>query len=245
MTGISSEDSPFFDFCVVIITKVNMIKDQELVNFQGTRLTGFLRVAFYLKKEWEGTMNNCKYQIYLMCYLQENSTKKIVRKLTADVSNDIQNAEGFRKELDRIKVQYKNKYNDGSQAIIVRPFVAERLARISGWLSSDNAKAERHICTCVFVRDKDDPEFLWPVISAGIDIKDENRRAIMLESCKEISLSYMKGSGRNCYVDSDIHIIRTVEDKRLVDDMILLCQKEESCCMEKDAFRIFLEPKRK
>jgi len=40
----------FFGFCVVIITKVNMIKSQELVNFQGARPNGFLRVTFIYRK---------------------------------------------------------------------------------------------------------------------------------------------------------------------------------------------------
>lgn len=51
MTGISSGDSPFFCFWVVIITKVNMIKSQELVNFQGARPNGFLRVTFIYRKQ--------------------------------------------------------------------------------------------------------------------------------------------------------------------------------------------------
>lgn len=51
MTGISSGDSPFLGFWVVIITKVNMIKSQELVNFQGARSNGFLRVTFIYRKQ--------------------------------------------------------------------------------------------------------------------------------------------------------------------------------------------------
>lgn len=51
MTGISSGDSPFLGFWVVIITKVNMIKSQELVNFQGAHPNGFLRVTFIYRKQ--------------------------------------------------------------------------------------------------------------------------------------------------------------------------------------------------
>ena len=51
MTGISSGDSPFLGFWVVIITKVNIIKSQELGNFQGARPNGFLRVTFIYRKQ--------------------------------------------------------------------------------------------------------------------------------------------------------------------------------------------------
>lgn len=48
---MSKRQQRILPFSVAIITKVNMIKSQELVNFQGARPNGFLRVTFIYRKQ--------------------------------------------------------------------------------------------------------------------------------------------------------------------------------------------------
>lgn len=48
---MSKRQQGILPFSVAIITKVNMIKSQELVNFHCARTNGLLRVTFIYRKQ--------------------------------------------------------------------------------------------------------------------------------------------------------------------------------------------------
>ncbi len=187
-------------------------------------------------------MKNSKCQINLICYSVRDGIERFVRKCVVDINNAFKNADEFGQELDRVKEQYKNLYKDDSQIVLVRPDTMKILIGMEKWIHDKQAQSERHICTCVFVRDKNDPDFMWPIMATGIDVKDEKDRELMLESCKEIAISRMKNSsGRDCLVASDVHIIRDLNDTRWAKDVITLCKKEEAYCQDSDIYRLFLQ----
>lgn len=72
------------------------------------------------------------------------------------------------------------------------------------WLNKADSEPERRrLCTLVYVKDRNDPDFVWPVFLAGYDIRSENNRADMVKACQEISVRKMgKVPGRAFYADN-------------------------------------------
>lgn len=72
------------------------------------------------------------------------------------------------------------------------------------WLNKADSEPERRrLCTLVYVKDRNNPDFAWPVFLAGYDIRSENNRADMVKACQEISVRKMgKVPGRAFYADN-------------------------------------------
>lgn len=187
-------------------------------------------------------MSTCKCHVSIVSFLHDGDRDKIVRKMDVGVSKDIKTLKDFKDIIDSIKKQYADFYKDGATVVLVRPQILKNLVSMEKWMHQNTDSDKRHICTRVYVHDKNDSSFVWPVFLQGLDVKDEKDRESMLKSCKEISVSKMNGSGHDCYAeDSDVYIFRSTDDNNWIRDTVFLCQQEEVYSMNEHTYRLFLD----
>lgn len=187
-------------------------------------------------------MSKYKCHVSIVSVQHNEQRDEIVRKMDVGLTQDIKTLDDFKNIVDGIKREYAKFYKDGTTVVLVRPQILRNLVSMESWLHQNTDSDKRHICTRVFVHDKNDSSFVWPVFLQGLDVKDEKNREAMVKSCREISVSKMNGSGHDCYAeDSDVYIFRSTDDDNWIRDTVFLCQQEEAYSMNEHTYRLFLD----
>lgn len=90
------------------------------------------------------------------------------------------------------------------EMVLARKKTVTDYRRLCEWLNRADSESERRrLCTLVYIKDRNDPDFSWPIFLAGYDVSNEDNRADMVKTCQEISVQRMgKVPGREFYADN-------------------------------------------
>lgn len=180
--------------------------------------------------------------IGFICTATRDGKPYILQKLVAKVNCDATNYSQFLHMLNDIKRQIHQKNTEAETVTVVRPALLRLAKSMEDWLSPEDAGRKRHIGTCCIIRDKNDPEFRWPVFMLGKDVADENNRQFMLDCCKKVSLSRVANMDREIYVqDGDVYVFTQITSPIWTDNFLSLCEHEAQFAASPENFKYFLE----
>lgn len=175
-----------------------------------------------------------------VCYDNSGDTPKIVKKLTVDCKGAIPDFQVFSRMVESLKKKVLQECPGTTNVVIVRPVVMQMAKDMDRWLDN-NTDSRKHIGTCCLVRSRTDTSYVWPVFTLGYDIQEEKNRAMMVESCKEISISRLSRSMEDLYVsDEDVHIFTEKTDQNWTQNFLRLCIQEEPHSRSSREYRYFL-----
>lgn len=175
-----------------------------------------------------------------VCYDNSGDVPKIIKKLTVDYKGVIQDFQVFSHLVENLKEKALQECPGTTNVVIVRPVVMQMAKDMDRWLDN-NTDSRKHIGTCCLVRSRTDTSCVWPVFTLGYDIQEEKNRAMMVESCKEISISRLSRSMEDLYVsDEDVHIFTEKTDQNWTQNFLRLCIQEEPHSRSSREYRYFL-----